>query len=108
MTGDDPEMKELARLYLAGLPARLGAIEKGLEEWEGGHGGAGALDAAIRAAHGIAGSAGTFGMSELGSAAREFEQEALEAAQEQGPGRLARLKELFARMLQVPGTPRPS
>jgi HPt (histidine-containing phosphotransfer) domain-containing protein len=89
MTPDDPALQAFLQQqraeYRASLPARLARLEAALEAWRGAAT-APALHELERCAHGIAGSAATFGLPQLGAAAR-----ALEDACEQGSADVAAL-----------------
>lgn len=58
--------------YLASLPGRLATLEDGWQRAAGGDGAA--LVELERCAHGLAGSAGTFGFAPIGDAARSLEE----------------------------------
>ena len=82
--------------YRASLPARLQQLETASA--------GGAWHDVERCAHGIAGSAATFGLAALGDAARELEEaiEGLAGAEPQAPGReaLQRQVQSLAAMLR--------
>jgi HPt (histidine-containing phosphotransfer) domain-containing protein len=58
---DDPEMAELAELFLEGLPSRIGAIRKA---WDSGD-----LGQVRFGSHQLRGAAGGYGFPEIGEAA---------------------------------------
>lgn len=87
--------------YRASLPQRLADLDAGLARL--GAGQAGALQDLERCAHGLAGSAATFGLPALGDAARALE-DAIEA---QGAAPLALAAALRQQLLQaIEGAPR--
>lgn len=97
--GDPPSgvAATLARIredYVRGLSARIEAIR---QDWAGARAGsAGAVEDARRAAHGIAGAAGTLGLREVSALARSLEDalDAWEAAPGCGDRVDARLADL--------------
>lgn len=66
-------IKALSADYLAGLPARLDAIEEAWRAVAAGAGGADALQNLHRSVHGITGSGRMFGLPQVSDAARVVE-----------------------------------
>lgn len=77
MTAKDPALQAFLRQqaadYRAGLPARLAGLEAALEAWAQAPSDT-AMHELERCAHGIAGSAATFGLRALGETARALEE----------------------------------
>jgi len=73
----------LTEEFRQGIPARIARIREGIAAWRDQHEAAG-LDDAERAAHSLAGAAGSFGFPKVGEAARQLER-LLESAQAGGP-----------------------
>ena len=69
----------LTEEFRQGMPARVARIREGVVAWRD-RGEAGGLDDAERAAHSLAGAAGSFGFPKVGEAARQLER-LLESAQ---------------------------
>jgi uncharacterized protein (TIGR00725 family) len=69
---EEPIDRELLEHYLAGAGEKLAALEAALSSARAGA--RGARDALRRALHKLAGSAGTYGFTELGTQARELEK----------------------------------
>jgi uncharacterized protein (TIGR00725 family) len=69
---EEPIDRELLEHYLAGAGEKLAALEAALASARAGA--AGARDALRRALHKLAGSAGTYGFTELGTHARDLEK----------------------------------
>jgi periplasmic divalent cation tolerance protein len=74
----------LTEEFRQGLPARIARIREGIAAWHD-RGEATGLDDAERAAHSLAGAAGSFGFPWVGEAARQLER-LLEGAQAGAPG----------------------
>jgi len=68
------KLEQLRAEYHAQLPRRLDDLESRWAALSSGHADAGQLEELQRLVHGLAGSAGTFGMGALGQAARALEQ----------------------------------
>jgi uncharacterized protein (TIGR00725 family) len=71
-TAEEPVDRELLEHYLAGAGEKLAALDGALASARAGE--AGARDALRRALHKLAGSAGTYGFTELGAQARGLEK----------------------------------
>src|SRR5438552_10250765 len=76
---EEPIDRELLEHYLAGAAEKLATLEEALASARAGDAGAG--DAVRQALHKLAGSAGTYGFTELGAEARDLEKR-LQAADE--------------------------
>lgn len=69
----DATLKAIRDAYLARLPERLNAIDESLQQYEAQPGSATHFETLLRHMHSLAGSAGTFGLAELGMRATEIE-----------------------------------
>jgi len=71
--GLDATLRALEEAYVAGLPGRLNAIESSLQRCLDEPGSVAHFDALVLHLHSLAGSAGTFGFTDLGMRATELE-----------------------------------